>query len=406
MPDSDTKISNYNDYYFRKTIMETLNLQPYQQFYLQIMTLKNSFYNDKIPELGYLGVRNYESSIYFLVRFYFLPDTYELTSNSGYLTVANYETAFSGMINGEFVPIFSIDKKKKFYIQSLDNWYFPIYNFEEEEITENGVLNQKILNIEVNIEDDSSISEEDLLSNAVVNFRYRTMKNLGLNLEEEFYLKVYKEKTTLQYQKLPKIEYLGIRDFDISIAFLLKFKFSSNSCNLVSDCKYLSLEKYETIFTKLLTGECVPVDKIDLKNRFSIQLVDEISIYNIEFEEYQDALEKARQAQLEKEEQEAASSTESSVSGSESTEPEIIIIDDITGDEGDIANTQPVDETGEGDIGNTQPVDEEDSNYDYPDFTEQDEILLSEKPGSTIGVTTEKLKLVMDNNIEVYDTDN
>ena len=115
-------------------------------------------------------------------------------------------------------------------------------------------------------------------------FRKAVMESLGVEPEQEFYLKVYKEKTTQQYGKLPKEGYVGIRDFDMGVCFLVRFKFLKDTYEFSSDCKYMLADDYEKAFTGLLTGVYVAVGKISLKNRFYIQLIDHISIEQIESE--------------------------------------------------------------------------------------------------------------------------
>lgn len=141
------------------------------------------------------------------------------------------------------------------------------------------------------------------LSNA--NFRKAVMESLNLKINQEFYLKIHKEKTTHQYKKLPKIGYIGIRDFDMGACFLVRFKFLKDTYELSSDCGYMTELNYEKAFTGILTGEYDIVNQSelikDLSKRFYIQILDNISIYEIDYEADEAAAAEELDKEIEKE---------------------------------------------------------------------------------------------------------
>ena len=122
-----------------------------------------------------------------------------------------------------------------------------------------------------------------------------------LNLDEEFYLKVYKPKTTLQYNKKLKEQYLGLKDYDMGVCFLIKFKFKNKNYELYSTCKYLSQEFYEDILLKMIAGQYIITKNINYKNRVSIYIIDNISIYKLDYDEDKAKLDEILSYQIDQE---------------------------------------------------------------------------------------------------------
>lgn len=293
---------------FRKQLMESLNLKLKQEFYLKIAEKKTNHQYKKLPENGYLGIKNYDDDKCFLVKFKFIDSDYKFTSDCAYMSELNYQSAFNGIINSEYIPITKMNIKEKFYIQIIDNIsIYEVIDEDDEDTVLKNNLNKNILDIEFNFINNNNSYKSDTLR--IVNtglsseekFRKNIMEALNLKEEENFYLKIYKEKSTLQYKKVPKEGYIGLKDYDMGVCFLIKFKFSYGNYKFTSDCKYLSSEKYEDILLGILSGEYNISKKIDFSKRVYIYIIDNISIYKLDYEEDKAIFEKELDKELEAE---------------------------------------------------------------------------------------------------------
>lgn len=283
--------------FVRRTLMLALNLKPEQEFYLKIAKERTHHQYSKLPADGYIGIDSYDSTDCFLVKFRFARDTYDFNSNCGYMSAANYKSAFQGLLNLEYEPVFKINTKNPFYIQIIDNIsIFDLSNDEEEEydFTVRLIKYEEIFLINFEVNSRIDLYDKDVLSIdfpidnvTTVEEAYRRwiIYMIGAEYDKEFYVKIFKPKTTLQYGKLLREGYLGIKDYDMGVAFLVKFKFSLYGHKLVANTKYISDEVINTVMMGLLSNEYIMVDDVNIKNRIYIHILEEMSIYRIDYDE-------------------------------------------------------------------------------------------------------------------------
>ena len=281
-----------------KKFIDTLGIKAGEEFYLKIVNNRTDSQYPKLPNNAYLGMQDYERKECFLVRFKFLPYTYEFTSDCIYLMESDYKLILNMFLNSEF----DFEKKEPiepFYIQIIDNLNTYIYEEEEDEdYFQVKVFHKDLLNLSFKCIND--IEEEELSPEA--KFRKMLIEDVfQLNLDEEFYLKVYKPKTTLQYNKKLKEQYLGLKDYDMGVCFLIKFKFKNKNYELYSTCKYLSQEFYEDILLKMIAGQYIITKNINYKNRVSIYIIDNISIYKLDYDEDKAKLDEILSYQIDQE---------------------------------------------------------------------------------------------------------
>lgn len=278
-----------------RNFIDKLGLRVEEEFYLKIANIRTYGQYKKLPKNGYLGMQNYDRKECFLVKFKFLAITYEFTSDCIYITKTDYQNILNAFINSEYIAE-KREPAEPFYIQSIDNINTYAEEDDEEDVFNTKVYSKDILTCKfVCAEDENSLTPED-------RFRKDLIQNIfKLKINEEFYLKIYKDYTTLQYNKKLKEQYLGLRDYEMNVSFLIKFKFILNHYQLYSDCKYLSDQFYTDILSKMMSGEYIIIKNINYKNRVSIFILDNISIYKLDYDEDRLKLESELNYQIDRE---------------------------------------------------------------------------------------------------------